>query len=287
MYRANFDPADLNPSLFSARRVPDRIHFRMVKCKRCGLVRSDPVITHASLEHLYAESDFTYGEEADDLRRTYGRYLRRLESLGVQKNLLLEIGCGNGFFLEEALAQGYRDVWGVEPSRAAIERAAPAVRDRIRSGLMRPGLFPEAGFDVVCLFQVFDHVADPGVLLDECFAVLKPGGMILAINHNVDAPLARLLGERCPIFDVEHTYLYSPATMTRMFTSHGLVPRQGGTVVNRYSLDYLCRLAPAPAGLKRLARSWLESSRIGRWRLWAPLGNLYLVAQKPEARGPA
>jgi SAM-dependent methyltransferase len=283
LYPANFDPQALNPGVFSARRLPDRIHYRMVKCNACGLVRSDPIADPALLAQLYHQSAFTYTDEVADLKRTYGRYLAELDKHGASKGALLEIGCGNGFFLQQALAQGYRSVRGVEPSQAAVSQAAPEVRDRIVCDLMRPGLFGPAEFDVICLFQVFDHVPDPGALLKACLAALRPGGLVLALNHNVAAFSARLLGERSPIVDIEHTYLYSPATMTRLFTEHEFCVLKTGPVRNRYSLRYLMRLLPLPAGPKQVALDWLQRHAIGGLRLCVPLGNLYLVAWKPDA----
>jgi len=281
LYPANFDPQALNPAVFSARRLPDRVHYRLVKCKTCGLVRSDPIAGPALLAQLYHESTFTYTDEVADLKRTYGRYLAGLDKYGARKGALLEIGCGNGFFLQQALAQGYRSVRGVEPSRSAVTQAAPEVRDTIVCDLMRPGLFGPAAFDVICLFQVFDHVPDPGALLDAGLAALRPGGLVLSLNHNVAAVSARLLGERSPIVDIEHTYLYNPATMTRLFADHGFRVRKAGSVRNRYSLRYLVRLLPLPARPKQAALGWLQRHALGRLRLSVPLGNLYLVAQKP------
>jgi SAM-dependent methyltransferase len=281
LYPANFAPEALNPAVFSARRLPDRVHYRMVKCNTCGLVRSDPVAPMELVAQLYQQSSFTYTDEVTDLKRTYGRCLAELDRYGAQKDTLLEIGCGNGFFLQQALAQGYRAVRGVEPSRAAISQVPPELRDSIVCDLMRPGLFGAGEFDVICLFQVFDHVPDPGALLDACFTVLRPGGLVLSLNHNVQAVSARLLGERSPIVDIEHTYLYSPATMAKLFTAHEFRVLKAGSVWNRYSLRYLVRLLPLPAGPKQAALGWLQRASLGRLRLSVPLGNLYLVAQRP------
>jgi len=281
LYPANFDPQALNPVVFSARRLPDRVHYRLVRCNTCRLVRSDPIADPGLLAQLYQQSAFTYTDEVADLKRTYGRYLARLDDYGARKGVLLEIGCGNGFFLQQALAQGYRSVRGVEPSRAAIGQAAAEVRGSIICDLMRPGLFGPDEFDVICLFQVFDHVPDPAALLDASLAALRPGGLVLAINHNVTAVSARLLGERSPIVDIEHTYLYSPATMTRIFTEHGFRVRKAGSVRNQYSLRYLAQLLPLPPKPKRVALAWLQGHALGRLRLRVPLGNLYLAAQKP------
>jgi SAM-dependent methyltransferase len=283
IYRATFNSTALNASVFSARRLPDRIHFRVVKCSSCGLVRSDPIADPSVLEHLYRQSEFTYSDQVPDLRRTYGGCLAALEQYGVRKGSLLEIGCGNGFFLEEALAQRFRVVRGVEPSAAAIAQAAPAVRSSISHDIMRRGLFEDAQFDVICLFQVFDHLPEPGEVLDACVKALRPGGLILAVNHNVEAWSARILGERSPIVDIEHTYLYSPDTMSRILSIHGFRVLSCGSVRNCYALDYLARLLPLPGFLKRTVLAGLRKSGIGRWRFSLHLGNLRIVAQRPQS----
>jgi hypothetical protein len=107
LYPANFDWHAFNPAIFSARRLPDRIHYRIVKCNVCGLVRSDPIVAPEVLAQLYAQTTFDYAGEVANLKLTYGRHLAKLTNYGVQKGALLEIGWGNGFFLEEALRHGY------------------------------------------------------------------------------------------------------------------------------------------------------------------------------------
>lgn len=282
LYAANFDLQAFNPVVFSARRLPDRIHYRMVKCNTCGLVRSDPIADPEALARLYKQSTFEYDEEVPNLKLTYRYYLSKLSGYGMQKGMLLEIGCGNGFFLEEAIEFGFGIVRGIEPSAAAVAKANPKVRPHIICNIMSPGLFEPEQFDVICIFQVFDHIPDPGSLLDECFCVLKPGGLMLCLNHNVEAVSAILLKAYSPIIDIEHTYLYSPVTIGYIFEAHGLQVKRIGLVYNRYSLYYMARLVPLPAVVKRFALTLLKGNPVGRIRLSVPLGNLYLIAQKPR-----
>ena len=280
LYPANLDLEALNPANFSARRVPDRRHFRLVRCRQCGLVRSDPVADSATLEQLYRQSAFTYGSELPYLKRTYGKYLEVAGKFRSERDALLEIGCGNGFFLEEALAYGWRTVRGVELSRAAAEKANENIRHCITCEVMGPGLFAAESFDMVCMFQVFDHFPDPRGVLSACHQVLRPGGLVLAINHNVKAMSARLLGERSPIFDIEHTFLWSADTMSRIFRASGFETLKAGPVLNRFSLAYLAHLSPLSAALKRPISACLDATGLARLSLSLPLGNLFLVARK-------
>jgi SAM-dependent methyltransferase len=135
---------------------------------------------------------------------------------------------------------------------------------------------------VICLFQVLDHIFDPATLVETCFHILKPGGFVLCLNHNVEALSARIMKERSPIIDIEHTYLYSPVTITRLFGRQGFQAKETGGVKNRYSLGYLARLIPLPGALKKTMLAALDVTYLGHLPLRIPLGNLYMIAQKPS-----
>jgi SAM-dependent methyltransferase len=281
LYPANFDMEAFNPDVFSARRIPDMVHYQIVRCKECGLVRSDPVADPRALKQLYEQSSFTYGQDIPNLTKTYGRYLRKLERHKISKAHLLEIGCGNGFFLEEARLQGYQEVTGVEPSQDAVERASPAIRSNIICEMLRPGLLPMHSFSVICVFQTFDHVAEPNVLLKECLNLLQPGGVLLCLNHNVEAISSRVLKEKSPIIDIEHTYLYSPKTMQRLFENHGLHVLEAGAAWNLIRLHSVLRLFPIPKGIKQKLLDLVNRGPLKQLSFTLPLGNLYIIAQKP------
>jgi SAM-dependent methyltransferase len=229
---------------------------------------------------LYRASTFGYEHELDGLKATYARALRRLSGLVPSREGLLDVGCGNGFVLELALDLGWHGVRGVEPSQDAIAHAPARVAPMIESGFLQRGMFAPASFDAVTLFQVLDHLADPGAVLCEIRRLLRPGGVILALNHNVDAWSARVLRERSPIFDIEHTYLYSPETMRRLFSQVGFDVISVKPVRNTYSIGYLVHLAPVPHELKASFLPRLKRSKIGQIMLTLPLGNLCLLGRR-------
>jgi SAM-dependent methyltransferase len=280
LYPANFDNDAFNADVFSARRLPDMVHYRIVQCTKCGLVRSDPVIDQESLNKLYLESALTYSKDIPNLRRTYGKYLHKLEKYKSDKECFLEIGCGNGFLLEEALSQGYKNALGVEPSQSAVEEAGPNLKGKIYNDIMRPGLISQK-VDAICMFQLFDHIPNPNEFLDTCSDALMPGGLILCFNHNIKAVSARILGEKSPIIDIEHTYLYSPDTIKKLFEKHGFVVREVRSAWNFVNLLSVMRLIPLSPSLKLKLLGFLERRpKLNQISMSLPLGNLYLIAQK-------
>jgi hypothetical protein len=98
----------------------------------------------------------------------------------------------------------------------------------------------------------------------------------------VQAVSARLLKERSPILDIEHTFLYNPATIERIFTARGFAVCHVRPIWNRFRLRYLAHLAPLPHVPKRQLLRGLDCLPLGRVPVSLPLGNMELVARKPE-----
>jgi 2-polyprenyl-3-methyl-5-hydroxy-6-metoxy-1,4-benzoquinol methylase len=282
IYPAKLTGEILDDKAFSARRFYDKkIHFRMASCNSCGLLRSDPIVDPKTYAELYLNSAFTYEDQVDNLIATYGHYLKKVEKYVPSKGTLLEIGCGNGFFLEEALHQGYAEVWGVEPSDHAIGKASGTVRPHVKQGMFTQSMFVKNMFDCICIFQTLDHFLDPAQVLADALAILKPGGVLLAINHNLNAISAKVLGEKSPIIDIEHTYLYTPKTARVLFQKTGFEVLQILPSCSHHSLGYLFSLLPVqPIKLKKLLHSLLEVTRLARVPLLVPIGNIAIIARR-------
>ena len=277
LYSANFKSQDLAPEIFSARRMPDSVHYRIVECRQCGLIRSNPVLDEDVIAGLYASSHFTYPLEAAYAARTYGTYFKRYAGDVSKDGSILEIGCGNGTFLQWLMDQGYSSVRGIEPSQEAVA-AAGTRKPLIHNGFFSRGIYPPASFDCLCAFQVFDHMYQPDEFLEQAKHYLKKGGKLFMVMHNIGALPARVLGRACPMIDIEHPFLYNKKTLKKIMERHGFKDMRLFSVSNRYPLKYWLALMPLSLGLKKKAMDFLTNHPIGTMPVTLGLGNMGIVA---------
>jgi SAM-dependent methyltransferase len=109
------------------------------------------------------------------------RLERCLEAIDGVQGKLLEVGCGAGRYTRAFVH--YRpdlEVHGCDISHVALAEARAADRSRRISYELGDALalpYADGSFDVVVLFDVFEHVTDVGKAADEVARVLRPGGV--------------------------------------------------------------------------------------------------------------
>lgn len=280
VYPANLIEHKISPLTYSSRRIPDKVHFRIVVCTRCGLLFSTPIFEETGILDLYKESNVPLMADIQNSKQVYGLYLTQILDKLPGMERLLEIGCGNGFFLEEAKRMGFGEVWGVEPSSQSVRFLPKGIdKKHIVIEIFKEGQFKKNFFDIVCFFQVFDHLTDPKSFLKEVYTILKPGGYVLAIMHDAKAWTHKILGESSPIFDIQHIYLFDKKSAKKIFENNGFHVGQIFNTFSKYSLGYWLKMAPLP-GLVRSFVMKHDDWKLFKIRVPLKVGNMAVVARK-------
>jgi len=102
-----------------------------------------------------------------------------------QGSCLLDVGFGNGAFLERAQSAGWK-VSGVDPDSTVVEQASERGLD-VRQGGIEAFSDCPAAFDAITLSHVIEHVHDPVDVLSWAYKLLKPGGQIWLETPNIDS----------------------------------------------------------------------------------------------------
>lgn len=280
-YPATFRIEDLRPDIFSARRSPDRIHWQLVECESCGMIYSDPTCSADELAGLYTSSGVNYDEQESQIYASYAPILDRAVRHCQTRKSFLEIGGGSGFMLRYGVEAGFGEQIEIEPSaNAGAKFRSPGPRAKFIQKMFDANCLPEKSVSLAVFFQMLDHVSDPLSFLENVYRSLEPGGVAVCVTHNVRALSARLLGERSPIYDIEHTYLFHPDNLPKLFAKAGFQPLEAFPISNRYSLRYWLRLAPLPGGIKTPLAAALRWLRIDRLRISLRAGNFAVIAKK-------
>jgi 2-polyprenyl-3-methyl-5-hydroxy-6-metoxy-1,4-benzoquinol methylase len=281
LYNESIHKNVLTAKTFSARRTPDRIHYRLNICRKCSLIFSSPIFPIKKITKLYKESDFTYKIEAMYLADTYGHHLEKILPIKGRGTLkLLDIGCGNGFFLEKAKDLGVGGVYGLEPGKLSVAKARADIKKDITVNVLRKGVFKENTFDIICCFHTLDHIVDPNAFLKIIYSLLKKNGKILIITHNTNGLSVKLFGEKSPIFDIEHIYLFNEKTLPKICTQNGFKRAKIHVLKNKYPLFYWIRLFPMPKAIKKYLLLVLNATHIGNIPITLSAGNIVVTAQK-------
>jgi SAM-dependent methyltransferase len=116
---------------------------------------------------------------ADDVHDFARRAILGALALGPEDHLL-EIGCGGGLLLRDALATGARAT-GIDHSTDMVEVArATAPGANVLLGQAERLSFPDQTFTAVAMSIVFFFFADPVGVLRECRRIIRAGGKVAA-----------------------------------------------------------------------------------------------------------
>jgi SAM-dependent methyltransferase len=201
------------------RRKPWTYH--VVRCPTCGFLYRNPGIQPARLHELYEGAGYGRFLTGKYSRKRLRRYRLVLDGFrpvfahGAGRRLL-DFGCGAGLFLELAHERGF-DCHGVDLSPYAIERAHQrpgGEKTYVGSPLEVPEI-AAGGFDVITLWSVMAHLAEPVEDLKMLRGLLADDGILLILTVNANSLLLKAQGADWGGFTPNHLKFFSPATLTR------------------------------------------------------------------------
>lgn len=277
---AHWDLSGLGPLAFSSRKPPEGMHFHLDRCCECDVVFANPAPATDWLLAQYQQAAFAAGGESLLAARSYAHQVAGLMPRMTSKSGVLDIGAGDGAFLQELLNLGFSNVSGIEPSQAPIDQASAVIRPLLKNQMFTGEEAQPASLCLVTCFQTLEHVSRPLELCRKAFALLRPGGVLLVAAHDYRSWSARLLGRRSPIYDIQHLQLFSPLSLGRLLENTGLTEVSIRPLCNRYPLSYWLRLLPLGHAAKGRVLSLVTHLGLDKRTLSLCPGNLVAFGLK-------
>ena len=220
----------------------DRLHglpgeFQVVRCRVCGLLRTDPRPAPGAISFYYPADYGPYlytrvgaASDEQDLRPRWRRRLSRVIQAAVRVNAerlpamspgrMLEIGCASGAFLHRMAVAGWQ-AEGIEFSESAAA-AARRLGYRVDTGQLEIAPDRPEQYDLVVGWMVLEHLHDPVRALKKLWSWAKPGGWLVVSVPNADCyELALFRDAWFALHLPNHLYHFTPETLAKLFDRSG------------------------------------------------------------------
>ncbi len=199
-------------------RDPDSLDaFTIGRCANCGLGKTEPVPQDLGVYY----SDQYYGNRHGFTQNLCNRRrLRWIESQRPDHNQrrLLDIGCGDGSFLQLA-RQANWEAFGVERSPQSARMAGLEVFESIAQ--------VSGTFDCITLWHVLEHLENPEEFLCAIRRLLSDNGTLFIAVPDFGSLQAKLFGKHWLHLDVpRHLFHFTQRSIAHMFDRHGIAAQR-------------------------------------------------------------
>jgi SAM-dependent methyltransferase len=243
-------------------------HYR---CAECGSVFVGNEIGGEELGQAYAtlNTKAYYEEIASENRKKMLNAIEHLQELIPRSASVLDLGTGNGQFVERLHEAGFTDLSAHEIPGADLSGIEPITQSLFQD--FDYASVPSDRFDAVTLLDVVEHVPEPQHLMDACHRVLRPGG-VLYFHTPVVTRTDRLMhrAQRLPVLNkigrawqrgrtsIFHLENYTPKALSLILARAGFgdvavrVRNELSWPVSRYVRVYLLEKQRLPGFLTPL-----------------------------------
>lgn len=201
-------------------------------------------------------------------RESIQRYQQKYVNLFQEGERVLDLGCGEGFFLELLRGRGVAGV-GVDIYADAIEQAKRKGLDVRQADAVTFVTETAEQYDGVFMAHLIEHLSLENVepFLRQCHKILRPNGRLIVITPNtfdLDVLTERFWS------DMTHKWPYPPRLLEALITDAGFGIVSAGD-------DPDTRPDPRGLGVRGKVRFWLHKIRFGEY---FGRGDTVVVARK-------
>jgi 2-polyprenyl-3-methyl-5-hydroxy-6-metoxy-1,4-benzoquinol methylase/glycosyltransferase involved in cell wall biosynthesis len=216
------DPLGSHSSTYKLTTSGHRFHDKIGVCLECNLIFNDTECTANQILGMYSdvidENFYSYLLHARE--RTYSYNLKKIKSFLPPSGKLLDIGAYCGVFMRTAKEMGY-EVIGIEPSKWASNEARKNTGDEVICGTLKDLREDANNFDVITMWDVFEHLSDPVGELKDIWLRLKPNGVLVLSTMNMVNWFPKIMKEAYPWILDKHLFYFNPKTLTSMLNKSG------------------------------------------------------------------
>lgn len=167
-------------------------NYKIIQCDNCNFyyIHPDIHLTQEEWSALYKKNYFANTAISDwqkklhhKERRSRIKLIKKYSYLKIDK--FLDMGCGEGYVLKEALKEGF-EPFGLDIADN-LDNSVNKNQINFFQGNIFDANYPDGFFSAIYMDSVLEHIPNPMPFLKELNRILKSNGIILTIVPNEDS----------------------------------------------------------------------------------------------------
>jgi 2-polyprenyl-3-methyl-5-hydroxy-6-metoxy-1,4-benzoquinol methylase len=156
-----------------------------IRCRECGsfrLIQNNDLINKNETSYSQSYRENYDPRKAENLLNLFRQIIPKSND---KQNTLLDMGCGDGDFIDLARKDGW-DVCGLDSDRGAITNVE---RKGIRAyqAILGTSVIDLGQFSIVTLWDILEHIDNLPVAMNLLQKTVMPGGKIIVLTPDTDS----------------------------------------------------------------------------------------------------
>jgi SAM-dependent methyltransferase len=195
-----------------------------VTCPSCSFVWNSNRPTKEVLDQFYKESNaikmWSEIKNTDKENERQGAKFINIWKYMHDKHIesCLDVGCGNGFFLNHCHVGVDRA--GIEPTKEAAKHCEFPVYESYSHFI--DSMHGKKSYELITMCGVLEHLPNPLVEVAKYAEHLSYNGRLCFVVPNVESLLVQTLGKKAATFCPQHLWYFSPKTIEALLSKIGL-----------------------------------------------------------------
>ena len=216
----------------------------LVKCNICSLIYENPRLSEQLIIDGYKYSNEDGHDTQYHLRvKSFYKAISKIKKKLPPDPHILDVGSAGGAFIEAALQHGFKNVEGIEPSEQLFEKATKRNLKIFNGDLKEFVRKNDKKFDLICYWDVIEHLADPKKELELSKKILNNDGLLLINFPDIGTLQAKLFGKNFWWIISVHLVHFTKNTMERLLDLVGFKTVYISKYWQYLELGYLIEMA--------------------------------------------
>jgi len=268
--------------------------YNIFSCSECGLMfvfprpLSEELLAVYDIDYYRRGNKYLTSEGSETQSPSLASDAQRIEIIKKYRTSgkLLDVGCAMGGFLTLGRQEGF-EVHGVEVSEVCVAHVKEQFGIHVHKGDLPSVRLSSNAYEIVCMWDVLEHLSEPSETLSEAHRILRPGGLLFVSTGDSGSLYARIMARLWHLLTPpQHLFFFTRKSLAMALSQNGFVVRDFLCPGKYVNVDFLFLKARETFGsLVKPLQFVARALGVGPRKLYINLYDIMTcIAQKAELK---